>query len=103
MQKIRVLLADDHTVVRQGLRALLGAEEDIEIVAEAENGRQAVQLAGSLQPDVVVMDIAMPILNGIEATRQVLRNNNNTKVLVLSSYSDPEYVQQLCETAISGY
>ena len=103
MQKIRVLLADDHTVVRQGLRALLVGEEDIEIAAEAENGRQAVQLARDLSPEVVVMDIAMPVLNGVEASRQILRASPSVKVLVLSSYSDEEYVQQLTEAGISGY
>src|SRR5712675_174808 len=97
MEKISVLLVDDHTVVRQGLRALLSAEEDIEIVGEAENGRQAVQLAEKLLPDVVVMDIAMPVLNGLEATRQITRAVPGTKVLILSSYSDDEYVQQLTE------
>ncbi len=103
MQKIRVLLADDHIVVRQGLRALLGAEEDIEIVAEADNGRQAVQLVRKLTPDVAVLDIAMPVLNGVEATRQIARANRSTKVLVLSSYSDDAYVQQVTEAGAAGY
>src|SRR5881396_1875009 len=103
MQKITVLLADDHIVVRQGLRALLVAEGDIEIVGEADNGRQAVQLVKKLLPDVVVMDIAMPILNGLEATRQIVRTVPSTKVLVLSSYSDDEYVQQLTEAGAAGY
>jgi DNA-binding NarL/FixJ family response regulator len=98
-----VLLADDHTVVRQGLRALLVAEGDIEIVGEADNGRQAVQLAKKLLPDVVVMDIAMPVLNGLEATRQITRTIPSAKVLVLSSYSDDEYVQQLTEAGAAGY
>src|SRR5437870_11635756 len=86
MQKIRVILADDHTVVRQGLRALLVAEADMDIVGEAENGRQAVQLVKQLLPDVVVMDVAMPVLNGLEATRQIVQAAPATKVLVLSSY-----------------
>lgn len=103
MHKIRVLLADDHTVVRQGLRALLVAEEDIDIVAEAENGRQAVELAKKFTPDVAVMDIAMPVLNGLEATRQITRANSSTKVLILSSYSDDEYVEQLTEAGAAGY
>src|SRR3989442_11851114 len=85
MPKITVLLADDHTLVRQGLRALLQAEPDIEIVSEAETGRQAVQLTKRLTPDVVVMDIAMPLLNGLEATRQILREVPSTRVLILSS------------------
>src|SRR5258705_7964952 len=103
MRKIRVLLADDHTVVRQGLRALLAAEEDIEIVGEAENGRQAIQLVKKLLPDVAVIDIAMPVLNGLEATRQITRAVPATKVLILSSYSDDEYVQQLTEAGAAGY
>ncbi len=103
MEKIRVLLADDHTVVRQGLRALLAAEDDIEIVGEAENGRQAIQLAKKLLPDVAVIDIAMPVLNGLEATRQITRSVPTTKVLILSSYSDDEYVQQLTEAGAAGY
>jgi len=72
MKKISVLLVDDHTVVRQGFRSLLSAEPDIEVVGEAENGRQAVQLTRQLSPDIVVMDIAMPQLNGLEATRQIV-------------------------------
>src|SRR5438445_357598 len=103
MERISVLLADDHTVVRQGLRALLAAEEDIDIVGEAENGRQAIQLAKKLLPQVVVMDIAMPVLNGLEATRQITRALPSTKVLILSSYSDDEYVQQLTEAGAAGY
>src|SRR5258708_4860028 len=103
MEKIRVFLADDHTVVRQGLRALLAAEEDIEIVGEAENGRQAIQLVKKLLPDVAVIDIAMPVLNGLEATRQITRSVPATKVLILSSYSDDEYVQQLTEAGAAGY
>src|SRR6266550_8022141 len=103
MHKIKVLLADDHTIVRQGFRALLQAEEDIAIVGEAETGRQAVQLAKKLRPDVVVMDIAMPLLNGLEATRQILRDVPSSKVLVLSSYSDDEYVHQLTEAGALGY
>src|SRR3954465_7438436 len=103
MSKIKILLADDHTVVRQGLKALLAAEEDIEIVGEAENGRQAIQLVKKLLPAVVVIDIAMPVLNGLEATRQITHAVPSTKVLILSSYSDDEYVQQLTEAGAAGY
>jgi DNA-binding NarL/FixJ family response regulator len=103
MQKIRVLLADDHTVVRQGLRALLEAEPDIVVAGEADNGRLAVQLTAKLLPDVVVMDIAMPMLNGLEATRQIIKDTPTAKVLVLSSYSDDEYVHQLTESGAAGY
>ncbi len=103
MEQIRVLLVDDHTMVRQGLRVLLEAEKDISVVGEGETGRQAVQLAKKLLPSVVVMDIAMPVLNGLEATRQITREVPTTKVLVLSAYSDGEYVQQLTEIGASGY
>lgn len=103
MEKIRVLLADDHTVVRQGLRALLALEEDIEIVGEAENGRQAVILARELSPHVIVMDIAMPVLNGLEATRQITRNAPSSKVIILSSYSEDEYILQTTESGAAGY
>lgn len=103
MKKISVLLVDDHTVVRQGLRALLKAEEDMEVIGEAENGRQAVMLAKKTPPDVVVMDVAMPLLNGLEATRQILRGAPGTKVLVLTSYGDDECVQQLMQAGATGY
>jgi len=103
MQKIKVLLADDHNVVRQGLRALLAVELDIEIVGEADTGRQAVMLAKKLLPDVVVMDIAMPLLNGLEATRQITAQVPTTKVLILSTYSEDDYVQQLTEAGAAGY
>jgi DNA-binding NarL/FixJ family response regulator len=103
VQKIRILLADDHVVVRQGLRALLAAEDDIDILGEADNGRQAVQLVKKLLPDVVVMDIAMPVLNGLEATRQITRAVPTAKVLILSSYSDDEYISQLTEAGAAGY
>src|SRR5712672_1178225 len=95
MKKIGVLLVDDHTVVRQGLRALLSSEEDIEVLGEAENGRQAVMLARKSPVDVVVMDVAMPLLNGLEATRQILKLSPSTKVLVLTSYGDDDCVAQL--------
>jgi len=103
MEKIRVVLADDHTVVRQGLRALLTAEGDIEVIGEAENGRQAIQIVKKLLPDVAVIDIAMPVLNGLEATRQITRAVPSTKVLILSSYSDDDYVQQVTQAGAAGY
>ena len=103
MQTIRVLLADDHTVVRQGLRVLLEAEADIEVVGEAGSGREAVQLTKKLLPDVVVMDIAMPSLNGVEATRQITKEVPNVKLLILSSYNDDEYVHQVTGAGATGY
>lgn len=103
MKKINVLLADDHTVVRQGLRMLLDGEPDMTVVGEADNGLQTVQMARKLRPDVVVLDVAMPHLNGLEVTRRITRDLPDTRVLVLSSYSDEEYVQQLTEQGASGY
>ncbi len=103
MKKITVLLVDDHTVVRQGLRALLQAEGDLEVVGEAENGRQAVMLAKKNPPDVVVMDVAMPLLNGLEATRQIVKSLPGTKVLVLTSYSDDDCLEQLMQAGAAGY
>ena len=103
MKKITVLLADDHTVVRQGLRALLKAEEDMEVVGEAENGRQAVNLVKKSPPDVVLMDVAMPLMNGLEATRQILKSSPATKVLVLTSYGDDDCIEQLMRAGAAGY
>ncbi len=103
MKKISVLLVDDHAVVRQGLRALLEAEGDLAVVGEAENGRQAVALTKKALPDVVLMDLAMPGLNGLEATRQIVRNVPSAKVLVLTSYGDEGYVTQVLEAGAVGY
>jgi DNA-binding NarL/FixJ family response regulator len=103
MKKIRVLLADDHAVVRQGLRALLEAEGDMAVVGEAENGREAVAQTKKILPDVVVMDLAMPGMNGVEATRRIVRNVSSAKVLVLTSYGDDDYVAQLLEAGAAGY
>jgi DNA-binding NarL/FixJ family response regulator len=102
MKRITVLLAEDHMVVRQGLRALLQVERDIEVVGEAETGRQAVVLARKLRPAVVVMDIAMPLLNGLEATRQILKAVPATKVLILSAHSDDAYVEQVIAMGAAG-
>ncbi len=100
---ITVLLAEDHTIVREGLRALLSLEPDLEIVGEAEHGRQAAELALTLRPDVVVMDIAMPMLNGMEATRRILHDNPDTRVLILSAHSDDSYVGKVMALGAAGY
>src|SRR5579862_3104488 len=103
MQRITVLLAEDHQVVREGLRALLKTEQDIEIVAEAWTGNQAVELARRTIPDVVVMDISMPEMNGLEATRQIKRAVPDTKVLVLSSYDELECVDEMVGAGVIGF
>ena len=103
MKVIDVLLADDHRVVREGLRSLLEAEGDIKVVGQAENGREAVRLAKKLSPSVIVMDIAMPLLNGLEATRQILKHNPSAKIIILSAHSDDEYVKQVVKLGASGY
>jgi DNA-binding NarL/FixJ family response regulator len=97
------MLVDDHKLVRQALCALLKNEEDIELIGEANDGREAVRMDMTLQADVIIMDIAMPELNGMEAMRQILINNPSTKVLILSTYSDDEYVHQFIRAGASGY
>ncbi|MHC1765727.1 MAG: response regulator [Verrucomicrobiia bacterium] len=103
MKPITVLLAEDHMVVRQGLRKLLEAEDDLEVVGEAETGRQAVEMTRELRPAVVVMDIAMPLLNGLEASRQILKQASGTKVLILSAHSDDAYVEKALEFGVKGF
>ena len=103
MKRITVLLAEDHQIVREGFRALLRHERDIEVVGEAETGRQAVQLTRKLRPAVVVMDIAMPLLNGLEATRQIRKEFPDTKVLILSAHSDDAYVEQATALGAAGF
>ncbi len=102
-RRITLVLAEDHTVVREGLRKLLEAEEDIEVVGEAETGRQAVALARRLRPAVVVIDIAMPVLNGLEAARQIRKAAPGTRVLILSAHSDDAYVEQAIAIGAKGY
>lgn len=102
-KKIRILLADDHSVVRQGFRRILESQEDMEIVGEASNGREAVQLAAELKPDLVVMDVAMPELNGIEATRRLSEASEKTRVLALSMHRDAVYVREILRAGARGY
>ena len=103
MKRITVLLAEDHTIVREGFRKMLELEEDIEVVGEAQDGRQAVAMTKKLRPAVVLMDIAMPLLNGLEATRQVLKALPATKVLILSAHSDDAYVKNATESGAVGF
>jgi len=103
MKCITVLLAEDHMIVREGFRKLLESEEDIEVVGEAQTGRQAVELTRKLRPAVVVMDIAMPLLNGLEATRQIHKAFPATKVVILSAHSDDAYVEQAIAIGAVGF
>jgi DNA-binding NarL/FixJ family response regulator len=103
MKTIKTLLADDHTIVREGLCALLAADKEIEIVGEAHNGREAVTMAEAMRPDVVVMDIAMPLLNGLEATKQILAKNRGIKVLILSAHSDDAYIDRVISVGAVGF
>ena len=103
MDKIRILLADDHTILRSGIRALLENEPGLSVIGEAEDGRAAVSMACKLKPDVVLMDIAMPLLNGLEATRQIKIQCPDVKVLVLSMHDNEEYIRQALEAGAMGY
>jgi DNA-binding NarL/FixJ family response regulator len=103
MSRLRILLADDHTLVRLGLRKILEEVRDWEVVAEASTGREAVQLAEETHPDVAILDIGMPQMNGIEAARQIARRDAATKVLILSMYADEAYVVQATQAGAKGY
>ncbi len=103
MNPITILLAEDHKIVREGLRDLLKLEADFKVIGEAEDGRQAVAYASKLHPDVIVMDVAMPLLNGLEATRQILKAAPNSRILVLSSHGDDAYIDQARAYGGSGY
>ena len=103
MKRIRILLADDHGVVRQGFKMILDAQADMEVVGEAANGRAAVELAERLKPDIVVMDVAMPELNGIEATRRLAESAPHVRVLALSMHKDSVYVRETLRAGARGY
>lgn len=102
-KKIRILLVDDHALVRRGFQMILAAEEDMEVVGEAADGRAAIELAEQLQPDVVVMDVAMPGLNGIEATRRLVEALPRSRVLALSMHKDSVYVREILRAGARGY
>jgi DNA-binding NarL/FixJ family response regulator len=102
-KQITVLLAEDHAVVRQGLCALLNADGHFKMVGEAQTGREAVEMAQRLRPDVILMDIAMPVLNGLEATRQILAANPAAKVIILSAHSDDEYIERTSAAGVAGF
>ncbi|MDB6127269.1 MAG: degU 2 [Verrucomicrobia bacterium] len=102
-KQITILLAEDHAVVRQGLSALLNADGHFKMIGEARNGREAVDMAKALSPDVILMDIAMPILNGLEATRQIIAANPSAKIMILSAHSDDEYIERMNEAGVAGF
>ncbi len=103
VSNITVLLTDDNTLIRKALRMVLTAEKDIRVIAEAQNGREAIKLVKKFRPDVVVMDIAMPLLNGFEATRQIMKLFPKTKILVLSAHSEDEYIDQMIAIGAAGF
>ena len=103
MKRITVLLADDNTLVRRDIREILEREDDLEVVGEAKNGHQAVAMVKKLRPALVLMDIAMPLLSGLQATRQILKAAPATKVLMLSAHSDDEYVEEAAKSGAMGY
>jgi DNA-binding NarL/FixJ family response regulator len=101
--QITVLLADDHAIVRQGLCALLNSDGHFRMVGQARTGREAVEMANTHRPDVILMDIAMPVLNGLEATKQILAANPAAKVVILSAHSDDEYIQRMRTAGVAGF
>lgn len=100
---IKILITDDHKITRDGLSALIEKQPNMEVIGEADNGRTAVELVDQLKPDVIIMDIRMPDLNGIDATRQILSNSPDSKIIALSMYSDSRYVKGMLQAGVSGY
>jgi len=100
---LRIMLADDHKITRQGLRSLLEKQKDIEVVAEADNGRAAIRLADELGPDIIIMDVTIPDLNGVEATKQILSKSPDIKIIALSMHSDAIFVTEMLKSGASGY
>src|SRR6202522_4010862 len=103
MKRITVMLAEDHMIVREGFRKMLELETDLQVVGEAKDGRQAVALVKKLRPDVVLMDIAMPLLNGLEAARQILKSVPGARIIILSAHSDDAYVKNATESGARGF
>ncbi len=103
MAGYRVLIADDHAILRDGLRALLATADDLEVVGEAADGSEAVALAAKLDPDIILMDVAMPGLGGLEATLEIRKQSPRSKILVLTQYAEPEYVRRFLKAGVSGY
>ncbi len=103
MKKIRVLLVDDHAILRTGLQRLLTEEDDIEVIGEAGDGREAIQKVQELHPDIVLMDIGMPVMNGMEATKQIKKRDHDVKILVLTMHDNEEYLFQVLQAGASGY
>jgi DNA-binding NarL/FixJ family response regulator len=103
MKRITILIVEDHTIVREGFRRMLELEADLEVIGEAQDGRQAVEMSKKLHPDVILMDVAMPMLNGLEATRQIIKALPATKVLILSAHGDFAYVSDAMESGAAGF
>jgi len=103
MPRTRIMMADDHVLVREGIRALLALHDDVEVVGEASDGKEAITMADKLRPDIVLMDISMPGLGGLEATVEIKKTNPDIKILVLSQYDDKEYVRRFLKAGVAGY